>query len=117
VPRLSNERVTLGQSDGSEVELVVNGTALYATYETLEGYPVVYESDAGMFCYARLSDGRFESSGVPVALPPPSGVRPHEKESDDVRAMRIEERRAQIEQRSRGSREQEEEVCDERDLR
>ena len=60
---LSNQKVTLGQGDGSEVELIVTGTELYATYETLDGYPAVYDDDLELFCYARLVDGRFESTG------------------------------------------------------
>jgi hypothetical protein len=86
------QTVRLGQADGSEVELVVSGTRLYATYETPDGFPAVYDDGTGLFCYARLVSGRFESTGVPVTLPPPSDVEPHAKESDDVRALKIRER-------------------------
>jgi hypothetical protein len=94
------QKVRLGQADGSEVELIVSGTRLYATYETPDGFPAVYDQRDGRFCYARLVSGRFESTGVPVTLPPPSDVEPHATESDDVRALKIREREQQIEPRS-----------------
>lgn len=42
--------MTLGQGDGTEVELIVNGTELYATYETLDGYPAIYDNRLEVFC-------------------------------------------------------------------
>lgn len=100
---LSNQKVNLGQGDGSEVELIVTGTELYASYETLDGYPALYDDGLEMFCYARVVDGRFTSTGVPVSAPPPPGVRRHVKESDEVRAARIDERQSQMERTSRRS--------------
>ena len=57
----------------------------------------------GLFCYARLVDGRFESTGIPVTQPPPVGVKRHATESDDVRKQKIQERTLQMERRSRAS--------------
>jgi hypothetical protein len=94
------QKVRLGQADGSEVELIVSGTRLYATYETPDGFPAVYDQLNGLFCYARLVSGRFESTGVPVTLPPPSDVEQHAQESDDVRSLKIRERQQQTEQQS-----------------
>lgn len=79
------ERLTFGQRNGPEVQLVVFGDELYARYETLDGYSAVYDDASGLFCYARLVDGAFVSSGVPVTAPPPPGAVPHGKESDAVR--------------------------------
>jgi hypothetical protein len=79
----------LGQADGTEVELVVTGTKSYATYETPEGYPVTYDQDLGMFCYARVVDGAYRSTGVRVSAPPPEGLVKHAAESDEVRAAKI----------------------------
>ena len=51
------ERAFLGQANGPDVELVVYGTELYARYETLDGYSVVYDETLGLFCYARIVAG------------------------------------------------------------
>ena len=83
------QTATLGQADGSEVELVVTGTKSYATYETPDGYPVTYDQDLGLFCYARVIGGAFESTGVPVTQPPPHDLVKHAAESDEVRAAKI----------------------------
>ena len=94
------QRVRLGQADGSEVELIVSGTRSYATYETPDGFPAIYDQTTGRFCYARVVSGRFESTGVPVNLPPPSNVEPHARESDEIRALKIREREDHAEQQS-----------------
>jgi hypothetical protein len=86
------ERVMLGQANGPDVELVVRGDEWYATYETTSGHSAVYDDQAGLFCYARLVDGRFESTGVPVSQPPPGDVQPHARESDRVRRSKVAER-------------------------
>lgn len=80
-----NQRVLLGQANGPEVELVVNGTALYATYETPDGYPALYDDDRGLYCFAKVIDGRYVSTHVPVTDPVPADVARHAKESDAVR--------------------------------
>lgn len=84
-----DQKVSLGQANGPEVELIVSGTRAYATYETLDGYPAIYDTGAGLFCYARVVDGSYESTGVPVTAEPPDGVEPHAKESERVRAAKI----------------------------
>ena len=84
------QRVVLGQGRGPDVELRVTGTPLYATYETLDGYPAVYDPYRELFCFARLSpEGAFLSTGVSVLSPPPAGLRRFAHESDDVRAAKI----------------------------
>jgi hypothetical protein len=95
------EKVPLGQANGPDVDLVVKGTELYATYETPDGFPAVYDDSLGLFCYARVVDGGFESTGITVTSPPPPGVERHATESDEVRMRKIEERTLQMEQRSR----------------
>lgn len=97
------QRVSLGQARGGDVELVVTGTALYGTYETPQGYPVIYDDDAGLFCFARVIDGEYRSTGVPVTAAVPDGVEKHAKESEQVRAAKIAKRQAAMERRSRGS--------------
>ena len=82
---IHGERLTFGQRDGSEVQLVVFGDELYARYETVDGYSAVYDDERGVFCYARLVDGAFVSSGEPVTAPPPAGAVLHGHEADAVR--------------------------------
>jgi hypothetical protein len=89
VSGIVNQKVSLGQANGPEIELMVSGTRAYATYETLDGYPAIYDTDAGLFCYARVVDGRYDSTGVPVTADPPPGVQKHAKESERVRAAKI----------------------------
>lgn len=101
-----NQRVSLGQGNGPDVELIVSGTAMYATYHTPDGFPVVYDDDLGLFSYARLVDGRLASTGVPVGSPPPPDVDRHAREADHVRARKISERESHLD---RGSRSAEEE--------
>ena len=76
------EKVSLGQANGPDVELIVRGTELYATYETPDGFPAVYDDGLGLFCYARVVNGAFQSTGTPVASPPPPGVDQHAVETD-----------------------------------
>jgi hypothetical protein len=96
-------RATLGQRDAPDVELIVSGTHTYATYQTLDGYPAVYDNERGLFCYARLENGRLLSTGVPVTAPPPAGVQKNAKESDAVRAEKIKARDADMDRRSRNT--------------
>jgi hypothetical protein len=97
------DKVALGQANGPDVDLIVRGTELYATHETPEGFPAVYDDALGLFCYARIASGKFESTGIPVTSPPPSGVERHATETDDVRMRKIQERTLQMERRSRAT--------------
>ena len=95
------QRSSLGQGKGPDVELIVSGTPLYASYETLDGYPVIYDDDRELFCYARLrDDGSFESTGVSVDSALPPKAIPHAQESESVRADKIEARSRQMEVRA-----------------
>lgn len=99
-----HQRASLGQGKGPDVDLVVSGTRIYATYQTPEGFPVVYDDRLELFCYARLTPaGAFESTGVPVDRPAPPDVVRDARESDDVRAARIAARLAQLEPPSPGA--------------
>lgn len=86
------QKVPMGQANGPDVELIVRGTELYAAYETPDGYAAVYDDALGLFCYARLVEGKFESTGVAVTAPPPEGLALHLHESDEVRTGKIRER-------------------------
>jgi len=97
------KKVPLGQANGPDVDLIVSGTELYATYETPEGFPAIYDEAQGLFCYARIVGGKFETTGIPVTSPPPQGVERHATESDDVRMQKIRERTLQMKQHSRAT--------------
>ena len=101
-----NQRASLGQGNGPEVELIVSGTERYATYHTLDGLPAVYDDELGLFTYARLLDGRFQSTGVPVGSPPPPDVDHHAREADHVRAEKISERESHLNRSSRSTEEE-----------
>jgi hypothetical protein len=94
------EKASMGQANGPDVDLIVNGTELYASYETPDGYPAIYDEALGLFCYARVVEGRFVSTGVSVASPPPPDVERHAAESDEVRTRKIRDRTQQMKQRS-----------------
>jgi hypothetical protein len=100
-------KVSLGQANGPDVDLIVRGTELYASYETPAGFPAVYDDALGLFCYARITGGKFETTGIPVTAPPPPGVEPHAAESSEVRRQKIEAREMQMQRRSRATPEKE----------
>lgn len=98
------ERATLGQANGPDVELLVWGDEWYASYESLSGYPAVYDEELGLFCYARVAEGEFRSTMVPISEPPPAGVGQHARESDEVRAAKAARTREMRASRGRGGR-------------
>lgn len=95
------QRVSLGQENGPDVDLIVSGTHDYATYETPDGFPAIYDDNLGLFCYARVADGRYQSTGTPITAPPPDDLQRHAKESEDVRAAKIREHRSKMNERTR----------------
>ena len=82
---LDGETVVCGQHTGDEVQLRIFGDEFYARYESTNGYTVVYDTDAGCYCYATLAAGRFVSSGVPIGKPVPARLRRHLKEDPEIR--------------------------------
>ena len=62
------------------------------TYETVAGFPVVYDDALGLFCYASVVQGSYQSTAVPVSAPPPPHLPLHAREADDVRAEKIRRR-------------------------
>lgn len=88
-----SETLTFRQENGPDVRLVVIGDEHYARYETVDGYTVVYDSDLGLFCYARLVNGRFVSSGVSMSGAAPAGLRRHLEEPESVRQKKYNRRR------------------------
>jgi hypothetical protein len=86
------EKLTFSQEKGPDVQLVVHGDEYYARYETEDGYPVIYDDNLGLFCYALLVDGKFVPSGVPITDKPPPEAKQHAKEADSVRHAKAAEK-------------------------
>lgn len=99
------EVLKFGQAKGPEVSLRVFGDEFYARYEDLNGYSAVYDDELGLFCYARLSTGRFRSSGTPLSAPPPAGVVRHLQESQATIVARAQSRKLRLAAMSGGRRE------------
>lgn len=96
------ERLTFGQSKGSDIELIVYGDEFYARYETPDGYTVVYDRDKGMYCYANVKDGLFTSTRIPIHKIQPVGLRKHLKESVEQRNQKFSDRFHMLQQRETG---------------
>lgn len=90
------EVLTFTQGNGPDVRLRVYGDEFYARYENLDGYTVVYDQDLELFCYALLIKGEFVSSGVEISTSPPSRVRRHFKEAEEVRNRKFDRRYANM---------------------
>jgi M6 family metalloprotease-like protein len=91
------ETLTLTQREGEPMRLVVFGDEMYARYETVDGYTVVYDQDAGAFCYAEVNKGVLASSGVRAdSQPPPSDAERHLHEELEVRNERVLARREEM---------------------
>lgn len=82
---LFGQSVTLPQETGPEIELFAWGDEFYVRYETADGYAAMLDPALGRYTYARLEQGRFVSSGVPVDQPPPAGLAKHLQESGSAR--------------------------------
>jgi hypothetical protein len=60
----------MGQGKRPDEEPIVSGTGRYASCETIDGFPAIYDDFLKRFCYARLAGGAYESTGMPVTCPP-----------------------------------------------
>ncbi len=98
---IQGERIVLEQDNGNPVNLIVTGDEFYARMETHEGYTVVYDNKAGLYCYAALVNGRFVSTEIPLHKRPPPGTRRHLQESPEVRAEKFEMRYRTLYQQER----------------
>ncbi|MEM8898376.1 MAG: M6 family metalloprotease domain-containing protein [Bacteroidota bacterium] len=91
------EILTFRQENGpQEVDLLVHGDEFYARYETLDGYTVIYDPDLGCYCYAKVLNGRFFSSGISIQKPAPPEFPKHIRESEDVRNEKFDRRYQQM---------------------
>ena len=90
------ETLVVQQADNPNIELVVRGDEFYVLHETKDGFAVTYDRDLGLYCYAILVEGRFESSRTPTTKQPPFGLRRHLRESAEVRKAKFDKRFAQL---------------------
>ena len=56
------ETLSFTQAAGDPIQLVVFGDDMFARYETLDGYTVVYDEEIGRFCYAETTEHGMASS-------------------------------------------------------
>lgn len=75
------EMLSFEQERGEDIRLKVYGDEFYARYFTSNGYPVVYDSACGLFCYAMYKGDEMISSGVDISQSPPLVVQNNLKES------------------------------------
>ena len=83
------ETLTFTQATGEPIRLVVFGDDMFARYETLDGFTVVYDEDIGRFCYANTTERGIASSGVPADEPPPRSLARHQHASKQLRNERV----------------------------
>ena len=83
------ETLTFTQATGEPVRLVVFGDDMFARYETVDGFTVVYDEDLGRFCYANTTARGIASSGVPADEPPPRQLARHQHASRQLRNERV----------------------------
>ena len=88
------QTATFSQENGPDIDLIVFGDEWYGRYETPAGYPVIYDQQKGLFCYASVREGRYVSTEVPASDDPPPGVQQHARESEAVRHAKVRQRRA-----------------------
>jgi M6 family metalloprotease-like protein len=86
------ESLLFPQRNGPQIRLTVFGDEFYSYQENDNGYSVIYDPEIGLYTYARLLGGMLTSTGVPLHQDPPSGVKRHLRESQEVIASRFEER-------------------------
>ncbi|MEB3321713.1 MAG: M6 family metalloprotease domain-containing protein [Synechococcaceae cyanobacterium] len=88
------EFLTFDQPGHDSIRLRVFGDEHYARYENAAGYSVVFDPELGRYCYARLSAGTFQSTGVAAEASPPEGLVRHLQEDDEVIAAKAAGKRA-----------------------
>jgi len=86
------ESLLFPQKNGPQIRLTVFGDEFYSYREDNDGYSVIYDPEIGLYTYARLLGGMLISTGVPLHRGPPSGVKRHLRESQEVIACKFEER-------------------------
>lgn len=82
------ELLTFEQPGHASIKLRAFGDEHYARYETDEGYSVVFDPEQNRYCYARLSSGKYQSSGLAADQQPPAGLAKHLVEDKDVIAAK-----------------------------
>lgn len=81
------ETLTFSQAEGEQVRLVTFGDERYGRFETPGGFTVLYDEEAGAFCYAeRAEDSALRSTGVRIDREvPPAALARHLRDRLDRR--------------------------------
>jgi M6 family metalloprotease-like protein len=83
------ESLLFPQRNGPQIRLKVFGDEFYSYLENDEGFSVIYDSELGLYAYARLLGGRLITTGVPLNQVPPNGVKRHLRESEEVHTSKF----------------------------
>lgn len=86
------ETLVIQQENGPAIELVVWGDEFYVRYETWDGYTVIYDQVARIYCYADIQQGQLVSTGRSATKSPPFGGRKHLQDSAEVQQARFNSR-------------------------
>ncbi len=92
-----DKQISFRQPDGTVIQLHGWGDEFQATFETLDGFTVVFDQTPKAYCYAhRGTSGDLESVGAQVHLADPEalGLVRHERKSDSVSKAQIQARHA-----------------------
>ena len=82
------ELLQFDQPGHPSIRLKVFGDEHYARYENEAGFSVVFDPELKRYCYARLSAGRYQSTGHPADQEPPMGLERHLLEDSQVVAAK-----------------------------
>ena len=83
------ETLSFTQAGGDPIQLVVFGDDMFARYETLDGYTVVYDEEIGRFCYAETTEHGMASSGTPADEPAPQRLARHHHAPPETRNEKV----------------------------
>ncbi len=88
------ELLTFDQPGHASIRLRVFGDEHYARYENTDGYSVVFDPELSRYCYARLSAGRYQSTGQAAEDELPFGLVRHLTEDSQVIAAKAQAKRS-----------------------
>ncbi len=88
-----SKQISFKQPDGTLIRIFGQGDEFYATFETLDGYSVAFDTALRGYCYADLSADGSEllSTGVLVdgPVPRPANLVPHLRINDQAIASQV----------------------------
>jgi len=88
-------RLSFTQPDGTKIQITGSGDEFYATFETLDGFTVIFDQGIKAYCFAQVTgDGQLVSTGRQVHLADPAalGLAKHLRISQAARKQQVLER-------------------------